>query len=181
MIVNDIARDKTTRACLLLKIKRPATEEEINANAVLGVEKCPPRGLSGCVGGGGLRWLDLRIVKRPRHIRGPLVSGKRPFPLKGRVKLALQIARDFAGSADEPPVDADGTPGFLFVVIAERDRELVADRLIVGRNDDKRVVGLGQKVTLRLEREGNGDDRRERRQHTKNPEPHRIIPVSLIS
>src|SRR5690606_29148414 len=94
----------------------------------------------------------------------------RPVVLESRDVFTFQESRDLAGSADDPPVDRHAAPRSSLVPGGEAARELVADRLVVGRDDDQRVVRRHREGARRAQRERQRDDGR---QQEKDQEPFR--------
>ncbi len=91
-----------------------------------------------------------------------------PHPFERRIIFALDVARDFAGSAWHPPVDPDCATRFLFVIVAKGPAEFVADLFVVRRDDDDGIIRFRKQVVLGLQRERNGDDERKRGEDGQN-------------
>ena len=124
---------------LLREIIVSATEEEIDPAAHLRGEKIPARlhdvgrGVSGQLRGDEPR-LDVAAPAAVQRV-GPSVLERGDI-------LALEVARDVACAAHDAPVNVDRPPGPRLVPFLEARLVLVADGLVVRRDDHKRVVGV---------------------------------------
>ena len=136
---DDIAGNQPPSCGLLLEIICAAAKKDIDADAFAGHQKRAAGGLGGSAAFPGPHG-DLRIVKCGRNLRRPGAAGARPLDLKRGIEFPLKIAGDLAASARRPPIEADRPAGLRFVIGREGARELVADRLVMRRDKNQRVV-----------------------------------------
>ena len=126
-------------------VEGAAARHQVDADADVGSEEesAGPLGRRG----GGRIGVGARVGERGSDLVGPLAVGRITFeiPAKLRLKAVGDIPYDIAGTARRTEVQLD-LPPELFAIIASKCLLIfVADRFIVGRDDDqfvrRRVAG----------------------------------------
>ena len=141
-------------------VEGPAAEEEVDSHADLtrvvhAAEGLVDRHQVGSVGA-GRPGADHGVHGAAR----PGLALLLPPGLRRGGELARQIPQDFRRAADVAPVDADGRAVVLPVPARKAALELVADGLVVGRDDDEHRIALGprRRRVFAAQGEGQGDD-----------------------
>ena len=152
------AVDEVSGLRLFFKIIGAAAEKEVDAAVHVGGQKRPPGGLGRRVFGGRQTGLDARIGEGVRHLVAPSALERvGPVVLERCRVFAIEVARDLARAADDPPVDENRFAGLLPVPALEAEPELVADGLVVRRDDDQRDVRPHCRRLFRPQQERQGD------------------------
>ena len=103
-------------------------------------------------------------MKTGLNLRTPAPAEfSRPVILKRGDILALEEPRDVARPAHHPPVDRDRAAGLGAIPLREAARIFEANRLVVRRDDDDRVIRLRHGRARRPQRKRQRHDRDQRK------------------
>ena len=150
--------DEPARRRLPVEVIGAAAEKHINAAADLRRQKRR----AGRADHGRRRLRQAPILKPGLDLRAPLFAEPRPVQFEGRRVFALEEARDVARAADHPPIDPDRPARLRPIPRGETARVLVADRLVVRRDDHHGVVGPRRRTALGPQRKRHRHDRQQR-------------------